>query len=519
MENNKKLSKFSDICMTLIIIMFIVCFGIALFEAIAFNKNILGFNYTPILMIIAAAVFVVLLILIYKKLIPKIKNNLKVPIAIIILMFIIQLICSYFLLTNPAWDIKAAFNEACYINESTYSGYGYDINDTTIKEYSYTDMFPNNVFLVFIFSVIIKICNIFGFSNYVVAITIFNTIAINLAIVLMYLLARKLFGDKKALMALIIAFITLPFYLYGPIYYTDSLSLIFPIAILYFYLLSRDENKKIRKVIWQILLGLFIFAAIKMKLTASFMVIAIVMFELLRKNFKVLIKNLALPVVITLVTSVIFTNLLTRADIINEDRSYSIKIPYQHWILMSLKGNAGYDVEEYKLTNEAGNYDQKVESINARLKERLKEYGFSGVAKQLLKKITITWGDGNYYVTEQLRAGRIRDIDIYEFLLPNGKYSSYYKYIPQGLHLSLLVFCLIAAFRAIKEKELDKDKMMLLIMILGVFVFLLLWETCSRYIFNIVPILILVSIDGIDYISFGKKEKEKLKLKEGKEEI
>ena len=62
MENNKKLSKFSDICMTLIIIMFIVCFGIALFEAIAFNKNILGFNYTPILMIIAAAVFVVLLI-------------------------------------------------------------------------------------------------------------------------------------------------------------------------------------------------------------------------------------------------------------------------------------------------------------------------------------------------------------------------------------------------------------------------------------------------------------------------
>ena len=85
--------------------------------------------------------------------------------------------------------------------------------------------------------------------------------------------------------------------------------------------------------------------------------------------------------------------------------------------------------------------------------------------------------------------------------------------------MSLLVFCLIAAFRAIKEKELDKDKMMLLIMILGVFVFLLLWETCSRYIFNIVPILILVSIDGIDYISFGKKEKEKLKLKEGKEEI
>lgn len=515
MENKIKLSKFSEIFITLIIILFIICFGLALFEAIVFNKNILGFNYSPIFMIVSAIIFVILLILIYKRLIPKLRSCSKISILIIVIMLIIQVIVGYILLSVPDWDIKAAFNEACYITSSSYNNYGYSVDGTNIKDFGYTDMFPNNVFLVIVFSVIIKICNIFNFSNYIVAITIVNVLAINLAIILMYLLAKKLFGDKKALMTLIIAFITLPFYLYGGIYYTDSLSLALPVGILYFYLISRDENNKKKKIIWQIVLGIFIFTALKMKLTSAFMVIAIFIFEILYKNFKILLKNLTIPIIFTLIISVIFTNVLTNKNIINKDRENLAKIPYQHWILMSLKGNAGYDAEEYRLTNEAGDYDAKMESINARLKERLNDYRITGVINQLLNKITITWGDGNYFVTEQLRTSKIHDSILYEFVLPYGKYSAYYKYIPQGLHLSLLILCIISAIRTIKANELNKDKNILLIMLIGVFVFLLIWETCARYIFNIVPILILVSIDGIDYLSF----KNVLKLKSGKDEI
>jgi len=126
------------------------------------------------------------------------------------------------------------------------------------------------------------------------------------------------------------------------------------------------------------------------------------------------------------------------------------------------------------------------------------------------------WHDGTYFVPVVLGVNPQNKKVLHEFILRDGKYTKYYKYAPQIMHFSMLIFIFINIWRVIKSKKMNSVDIILFFTILGVILFFIIWENRSRYIVNTIPILIIAQINGIEYFAkrFIKEKETKYKILE-----
>ena len=76
------------------------------------------------------------------------------------------------------------------------------------------------------------------------------------------------------------------------------------------------------------------------------------------------------------------------------------------------------------------------------------------------------------------------------------------------MHIGMLILILISCIHIIIKNKLDEKKVILYITMFGFMIFLLIWENRSRYIFNIVPIMLLLETDAVELLTkFNKKNK------------
>ena len=182
------------------IILWIVLQGILDFDTIIYNFN-------PIILTIGIVIYFFLIRLIYNKLLPKIENKKVLPFVLIGIFAIICIIIAQIFKVNPSWDMGEVYKIAVNIVE------------TENPDLLYLYKFPNNVGVTGVYTIIFGISNAIGITDYVNVATIFNSIIVIACVILMYLIVRKLYGNKKALMILIISIFTTPLYLYAAIYY------------------------------------------------------------------------------------------------------------------------------------------------------------------------------------------------------------------------------------------------------------------------------------------------------------
>ena len=169
------------------------------------------------------------------------------------------------------------------------------------------------------------------------------------------------------------------------------------------------------------------------------------------------------------------------------------EIPYTHWVMMGMskEGEGGYLWEDLKYTL---SFETKEERKNANIleiKKRLNNFGVDGYAKFLLNKASMTWGDGTYFAPQKLNRQPVRTTVLHQIVLPDSKYYKYYYnfcFSFQFLFLIAMIFKNIINFQ---ETKIDKINFVNLA-IFGLFLFLLLWETRSRYIVNFIPLFVLI---------------------------
>ena len=140
-----------------------------------------------------------------KKLLPKIENNKIIPVILIAIFTIICIVSGQILKVNPSWDMGNVYNISV------------DCAERGIIKAHYLYCFPNNIGITIVYSLLFRICKIIGITDYLTVATLFNSIVISLSVLLIYLITKKLFGNKKALMVLIISVFTTPLYLYSAI--------------------------------------------------------------------------------------------------------------------------------------------------------------------------------------------------------------------------------------------------------------------------------------------------------------
>ena len=155
------------------------------------------------------------------------------------------------------------------------------------------------------------------------------------------------------------------------------------------------------------------------------------------------------------------------------------------------------------------NFSGKYEKIKDRekanleeLKRRITEMGLGGVINQIARKILTNYNDGTFsgvatfvYIRKEYNIEGINK-ELSEFVkniyYENGKYNMIYTQIMQCLWIGILIFNMFS------YNDGKSTKISIVILgIIGLFIFEILFEARSRYIFIYVPLYIFLGVIGL----------------------
>ena len=455
------------------------------------------YSFNPILLALGTILYMMLIVFIYKKLLNKLLTKKYVPYVLIGIFFVLSIIIGYLLRLNPTWDMGDVYTIA---KNHALTG--------TMGGSKYLVSYPNNIMITVIYTIVFKIVSLFGVKEFITTATFFNAIIITSTVFITYRIAKIMFDNKKALMILIIMVMTTPLYLHVAIYYTDSISMFFSSLILYLFLIINDNknDKSKQTILLQILLGFILVIAWKVKVTSIFIFIAICVYFILSSISKKQIKEI-LIVLISFLIFLLLYNFIIEDRINNREDVDNLRMPMEYWILTGLNENGVFKLEYYELFCNYSTYKEKKEAGKKAIIETIKSYSVNDFVRHLTDKLKFAWTDGTYFAPEKLRRDPVNYNILHKFVLSNEKYNSYYKYFPQIMHIGMMVFMICNCIKIAREKAYKSEKLILLIAIYGLMVFLLIWENRSRYILTMLPIYILLEVDGIDMISEIKEVK------------
>lgn len=464
------------------------------------NYDVIIYQFNPLVLIFGIIVYLMLLIFMSKKIIPKIEKMKYIHICFFCIFIILAIVIGQVFKLNPTWNNGEIFDPTWDMGEVFSIAKNYTLGCDEIRA-GYLLRCPNNQMITIIYIALFKfIYVIFKIDDFITVVTLFNSLVISATVILLYYSIEKIYNKSKALQALIICLFTTPLYLYCSVYYSDSLSMFFTILILYLFLILKGSNNKKKKNLLLIFMGIILAISWKVKITGVFIGIAIVVYQFLSKLNKQILKSYLCIGLVSILVLLSFSFIMSKQLYQNGNLDVN-KIPIVHWIMMGLVDNGNYNKELFDYTISYDSYDEKKEADIMKIKEILKNYSCNDFIKHLTVKLKFAWNDGTYYAPVKLEKNPVNKNLAHEFILNNGKYVIFYKYFPQIMHLSLLFLIVCSCIKLIKDKDYLSTKYILVICLVGIILFLLIWENRSRYVLTVFPICLALAVDGIDLVN------------------
>jgi len=425
------------------------------------------------------------------------KNYYVILGAFMVLMFISQIVFGYILRFDPIFDLEAVYRGALeWVNTGTFGSYK---SSTCYESYFY--IFPNNLGCLAFLAVIFKIANIFNITDSFMVATAVNSILSVSTMCLTSLICKRLWGIRHAVVVLSFFLLSPPFYFSAAVFYTDFLSIIFPILILYIFLKCQDFGSQKKRIFFYCLIGIVAAIGMLIKFTVVITVIAIVIYLLVKRNYKqtiafTLISAVMIGVTIISFNSYIYSNHLDKATAAQE------RLPYTHWIMMSLSGTGGYNNSDFDFTSSIEDPYERLKVTTDEIFVRLDKLGFTGVMNLAEVKSARCFGDGTYALAEFLDDNPQNNTIVQEFILFDGKHYKAYKSVCAGIFLSILILMVISGFKNIIDyRQRVKCCLIPQLCVFGIMLFLLMWEVNSRYINNFIPMIFISAVGGMDFFS------------------
>ncbi|MDR0591315.1 MAG: glycosyltransferase family 39 protein [Candidatus Nomurabacteria bacterium] len=350
-----------------------------------------------------------------------------------------------------------------------------------------------------------------GITNFQAVGTALNILAINSALLILYFIARKLWGVRKAILSLFIAVSVLPLVLlYVPVFYTDTLSLPFVVGMFYLYLKLRDSKSKKRYLALLISMMLVAIIGVLIKFNAAIMLIAIVIDMFIRHDKAHSLKQalVSLAVIISLVTPVLVGySTLSDQYIHNRATPGHITMPPTHYIMMGLGGKNGqfngYDDDS---TYTHSSRDKAIQYNINEIKERLKVRGWS-LPEFFYDKIVGTWGrpwleardrlNNNGLTTDEFRPSSLQ-----RMIVGSKRYPLTPSNFIKAAYILIVIAFIISCARSVAlAKKQPTDLCTIYLAVFGLASFLLIWEASPRYIINYFPFMILLATPAIYNLS------------------
>lgn len=410
--------------------------------------------------------------------------------------FIIQLVFLFFFQVQPtdAWDFGVVADAAIRMGKE---GYTPDV---------YFSMFPNNIPLFWFWTPFFKLLAIFGVTQTQVMMLcagILNCLLIDTALYLLYRLARRVLGLPTAVLTLLLAGANTAFLLYGPIFYTDTVTMLCPIGILNCYVWLRCRRKQ-KRPLWPPLCAGITLAAVggALKVTVLIPLVAVCIAWIVQDGFR---PKRIVPACGVLACAVLCVSLLSygATALMNPPDREANHIPHSHWIMMGLMGNGSYYDPDYQLTLSVP-AQQRPALIRQEIVRRIKAYGPAGLALHGLHKLAFTWADGTYLSSVKVDWGAVdHENPLREVFYTDGKLFGLYLTYIDGLQLAMLGLLGAGAFLKSGGRRLLAAR----ISIFGLLLFLLAWETRSRYLVNMLPVLLFLEAASLCFFTAWLREK------------
>jgi 4-amino-4-deoxy-L-arabinose transferase-like glycosyltransferase len=314
--------------------------------------------------------------------------------------------------------------------------------------------------------------------------------------------------------SLLVSVLFFPYIFFAPIVYTDTISLIFLLLPLHILL---NKNGEFRSHVFLVVAASILFSLgmlLKGSLVIFLIAFSIVLFLHQKKRKKL---YFIIPFIILLIVKLLLNSSIYQFEILDKVNVEQKSMPVTHWIMMGQNKNkfGKYSQDDVVWTkNLLSKYSRvEVSQIHYQeLKNRISEKGLMGNISFNIEKIGHTWTDGTYYSLNKLR--RIpknpENFNQLTIHIPGHLVQGYARV----QHLMLLIGLLFS----LKLKNKNSFVTFAMLSLIGFFIFFIIWETRSRYLVSLTPLIIMVSCMGYIKI-FNVNQKGNLNLSDKREPL
>ncbi|MEG2195397.1 MAG: glycosyltransferase family 39 protein [Terrisporobacter sp.] len=412
----------------------------------------------------------------------------KTLIIVSLVSFIVLLGIQFYFALNlkvaPSWDFGVIYKQ------------GADIaNGSTILDPYFYVKYPNNIAAALFFGFLYKVFNIFHIPLLEGSIFL-NLILIDFALIILYLFISKLYNLKVSTITSLLVLLITPFYTYVPIFYTDTLTMFFPILCFYlYYLYQRKERTTKLSYLYLIVIGILLPIGIALKTNILISYIALIIFIIFTMpNLKAILKPIAIISLLLCTTHFGLNSYFQKwIPVPLSDAGF----PPTHWVMMGLTGVGGYNEDDVQSTLKAGNKEAQKEMNISVINERLADYSKNGYSKFLNKKLQYTWGNGAFFADQVLGRKIIYPTKVNDYI--SGEKNKPFLYFSTVSYVVMMLLIIINSISMFSRKNIFGY--LFNILIFGTALFLIIWEANSRYLVCILPILIASASGGLEFLS------------------
>ena len=485
MTINKGIKKAIDIVFALL---FAICSFFTLFH---FKKYPLGFEHSiwkTLLFALVAAVLSVLYVRFLNRLAKGRANIVRLFFALFLLA--IQVFLFLKVLTPIGWDAFELTNSA----------------ECGMYNEVYFIRCPNNLFLQRLLSGWLKLWEGIGFLSALRKMELLNLFFVDCSIGMAFFTAKKLLDVKAADRVFLCSVLLIGFHPTLATIYSDTLAMPFPIGFL-FCLVYAGYAKGWKRYALLSLAGVFVTIGFYAKPTVAIIGIAAILILLFGGQIKDFQKQVLAPVLAVIlgigISIIVMGMFLNPVKAKLAEQYPDIKpLGILHYMGIGLSntsddasGYGGWNEPEVTWTQQHINNPNYREEALQHIGDRIAEYGPIGYPAHLLNKMiwagsdgTFFYGmEGGFHVEEQSSQDTLRGKLQNGFYIETEFYQKWYSSWMQGVWLMICILGVVSLFHKSKDYYMGVAKLS----ILGLFLFLMLFENRSRYLFLYMPVLLI----------------------------
>ena len=412
------------------------------------------------------------------------KDELRKPLLFslwgLAIIYQLYLVTHYHLL--PKVDLEHIYNQvmAC-LND----------NNPIFSDRNYFGFYTNNIpVAILIYLVFAPFYHFFGNGiDYMVLGGIWNVICIFVSYVFIYRILTVTSSEKATFPVMLLLLTNPAFYAYAPYFYTDTLCLPFLTGgcLLLTHALKNDERKE--QLVFTLIASIVLSLGYKIRATTIFLLIAFVVYLLIRRDWKRLVT--AVPVVICgVLMAMLLVTPIERHFVPYDTKETAV--PITHFLMMGSHDSGMYDQKDVDFTRSFATGQERSEATRQAFLDNLKKTSVSEQLVRIGEKEGFVWSLGSHWYQQYTLEVSEKD-PVQELYI--GKQSGRMNGFMQAYNLALFLFITVGLLISLIRREDERPLLsMIEIYYFGAVVFYMFWEAHPRHSLCFLPLLTILTI-------------------------